>query len=200
MAIWKKIFRGFTQPITIVSGLPRSGTSMAMKMLEAGGVDLFVDSVRRADEDNPRGYFEHERVKQLDKEKDKGWLEEARGKAVKVISFLLTHLPPEHRYRVIFMNRDLDEVVASQNKMLLRRGEELSQDDGEMKRLFSGHLQRVRSWLSRQRHVEVLEVHYSQVVASPLQQAERIGRFLDLPLQFSKMAEVVDPDLYRNRR
>lgn len=200
MAVWKKIFRGFTQPITVVSGLPRSGTSMAMKMLEAGGVGLFVDSVRRADEDNPRGYFEHERVKQLDKEKDKGWLGEARGKAVKVISFLLPHLPPEHRYRVIFMNRDLDEVVASQNKMLLRRDEELSQDDGEMKRLFSGHLKRVRTWLSRQRHVEVLEVHYSQVVASPLQQAERIGRFLDLPLQFSKMAEVVDPDLYRNRR
>ena len=199
MDIWNKIRRGFTQPIVIVSGLPRSGTSMAMKMLEAGGIDLFVDSVRRADEDNPRGYFEHERVKQLQKEKNRSWLREGRGKAVKVISFLLTDLPPEHRYQLIFMNRHLDEVVTSQNKMLLRRGEELKQDDGEMKRLFSDHLQRVRSWLSRQRHFQVLEVHYSQVVASPLQQAERIGRFLDLPLQFSRMAEVVDPELYRNR-
>ncbi len=199
MDIWNKIRRGFTQPIVIVSGLPRSGTSMAMKMLEAGGIDLFVDSVRPADEDNPRGYFEHERVKQLQKEKNRSWLREGRGKAVKVISFLLTDLPPEHRYQVIFMNRHLDEVVTSQNKMLLRRGEELKQDDGEMKRLFSDHLQRVRSWLSRQRHFQVLEVHYSQVVASPLQQAERIGRFLDLPLQFSRMAEVVDPELYRNR-
>ena len=199
MDIWNKIRRGFTQPIVIVSGLPRSGTSMAMKMLEAGGIDLFVDSVRRADEDNPRGYFEHERVKQLQKEKNRSWLREGRGKAVKVISFLLTDLPPEHRYQVIFMNRHLDEVVTSQNKMLLRRGEELKQDDGQMKRLFSDHLQRVRSWLSRQRHFQVLEVHYSQVVASPLQQAERIGRFLDLPLQFSRMAEVVDPALYRNR-
>ncbi len=199
MDIWNKIRRGFTQPIVIVSGLPRSGTSMAMKMLEAGGIDLFVDSVRRADEDNPRGYFEHERVKQLQKEKNRSWLREGRGKAVKVISFLLTDLPPEHRYQVIFMNRHLDEVVTSQNKMLLRRGEELKQDDGQMKRLFSDHLQRVRSWLSRQRHFQVLEVHYSQVVASPLQQAERIGRFLDLPLQFSRMAEVVDPELYRNR-
>ena len=199
MDIWNKIRRGFTQPIVIVSGLPRSGTSMAMKMLEAGGIDLFVDSVRPADEDNPRGYFEHERVKQLQKEKNRSWLREGRGKVVKVISFLLTDLPPEHRYQVIFMNRHLDEVVTSQNKMLLRRGEELKQDDGEMKRLFSDHLQRVRSWLSRQRHFQVLEVHYSQVVASPLQQAERIGRFLDLPLQFSRMAEVVDPELYRNR-
>ncbi len=199
MDIWNKIRRGFTQPIVIVSGLPRSGTSMAMKMLEAGGIDLFVDSVRPADEDNPRGYFEHERVKQLQKEKNRSWLREGRGKAVKVISFLLTDLPPEHRYQVIFMNRHLDEVVTSQNKMLLRRGEELKQDAGEMKRLFSDHLQRVRSWLSRQRHFQVLEVHYSQVVASPLQQAERIGRFLDLPLQFSRMAEVVDPELYRNR-
>ena len=199
MDIWNKIRRGFTQPIVIVSGLPRSGTSMAMKMLEAGGIDLFVDSVRPADEDNPRGYFEHERVKQLQKEKNRSWLREGRGKAVKVISFLLTDLPPEHRYQVIFMNRHLDEVVTSQSKMLLRRGEELKQDAGEMKRLFSDHLQRVRSWLSRQRHFQVLEVHYSQVVASPLQQAERIGRFLDLPLQFSRMAEVVDPELYRNR-
>ena len=199
MDIWNKIRRGFTQPIVIVSGLPRSGTSMAMKMLEAGGIDLFVDSVRPADEDNPRGYFEHERVNQLQKEKNRSWLREGRGKAVKVISFLLTDLPPEHRYQVIFMNRHLDEVVTSQNKMLLRRGEELKQDAGEMKRLFSDHLQRVRSWLSRQRHFQVLEVHYSQVVASPLQQAERIGRFLDLPLQFSRMAEVVDPELYRNR-
>ena len=199
MDIWNKIRRGFTQPIVIASGLPRSGTSMAMKMLEAGGIDLFVDSVRPADEDNPRGYFEHERVKQLQKEKNRSWLREGRGKAVKVISFLLTDLPPEHRYQVIFMNRHLDEVVTSQNKMLLRRGEELKQDAGEMKRLFSDHLQRVRSWLARQRHFQVLEVHYSQVVASPLQQAERIGRFLDLPLQFSRMAEVVDPELYRNR-
>ena len=89
--------------VTIVSGLPRSGTSMMMKMLEAGGIELLIDRVRVADADNPKGYYEFERVKQI--ETDQAWLPEAQGKAVKMISALLRHLPADCRYRIIFMER-----------------------------------------------------------------------------------------------
>src|ERR1700704_756589 len=110
-------------PIVVVSGLPRSGTSMAMKMLQAGGLPLLTDDARPADDSNPDGYFEFELVKQLDKSGDLAWLRNARGKGVKVISWLVTWLPESYDYRVIFMQRDLEEVVASQNAMLLQRGE-----------------------------------------------------------------------------
>src|SRR5687768_1736541 len=108
--------------ITVVSGLPRSGTSMMMKMLEAGGLEPVVDHVRKPDEDNPKGYYEFERVKAL--ENDREWLPEAKGKFVKVISMLLRHLPADHRFKVIFMQRNMPEVLASQKKMLVRRGED----------------------------------------------------------------------------
>lgn len=111
------------EPIVIVSGLPRSGTSMMMKMLEAGGVPIMTDAVRTADIDNPKGYYEYERVKDLEKETDKSYIREGRGKALKVISWLLKDLPDDNRYRIIFMRRDLGEVIASQNKMLKHRGE-----------------------------------------------------------------------------
>ena len=92
---------------------------MMMKMLEAGGVKLLEDNKRCADEDNPKGYFEYEKVKNL--QKDSTWLSIARGKAIKIISMLLYHLPPVYRYRIIFMQRAMDEVLASQKRMLARR-------------------------------------------------------------------------------
>ena len=110
-------------PIVVVSGLPRSGTSMAMKMLEAGGLSVVTDGLRAADEDNPKGYYEDERVKDLHQAADKAWLRDARGKVVKIISFLLKSLPAENNYQVLFMHRNLREIVSSQNKMLVRRGE-----------------------------------------------------------------------------
>ena len=116
--------RKYGEPVVVVSGLPRSGTSMMMKMLAAGGVSVMTDAVRKADVDNPKGYYEYERVKDLEKETDKSYVREARGKALKVISFLLKDLPDDNFYQVIFMRRHLDEVIASQNKMLDRRGEE----------------------------------------------------------------------------
>ncbi|MGD8441825.1 MAG: hypothetical protein PVG53_14935, partial [Holophagae bacterium] len=133
------------KPVIVVSGLPRSGTSMAMKMLAAGGLETVVDNVRTADEDNPKGYFEDERVKDLAEmdDGDKGWIRDARGRVIKVVSSLLQHLPKDNDYRVIFMRRNLTEVLASQAKMLDRRGEENTASDDDMLRMYASHLDKV---------------------------------------------------------
>lgn len=190
----------FGEDVVVVSGLPRSGTSMAMRMLAAGGVPLFTDGIRQADEDNPRGYFEYEKIKSLERDPEKNWLPEARGKAVKVVSELLPALPSTCLYRVIFINRDLGEVIASQNKMLLRRGEPLAEDDARIEVLFERHLRVVKSWVKRQKNFELLEIEYREVVADPLENARRIRDFLGLPLDPARMAVAVDTSLYRNRR
>ena len=121
--------------VVVVSGLPRSGTSLMMQMLEAGGVPILTDGERACDADNPKGYYEYEPVKAL-QNGDSDWLDKAEGKAVKVISFLLRHLPQKHRYRVVFMNRNLDEVLASQEKMPVTRGQQKHTGYAEMKRLY----------------------------------------------------------------
>ena len=185
--------------VVVVSGLPRSGTSMMMKMLEAGGLSLLTDHIRTPDEDNPRGYYEFERVKQLPKG-DVLWVAEAVGRAVKVISALLEHLPPTYHYKVIFMNRNLQEVLASQRKMLLRRGEDPDRiDEEEMARLFTKHLRQVKKWLAQQPHMEVLEVDYNRMLQDPAPYVREINRFLGGWLDESAMIRVVDPSLYRNR-
>ena len=186
--------------IIVVSGLPRSGTSMVMAMLEAGGVEILTDLVREADEDNPRGYFEFEPVKQLAKDRSKAWLEDAPGKAVKIISELLKELPSGVSFRLIFMNRNLEELIASQNKMLVRRGEPpAAGDDEKMLLLFERHLEKVKQWIDRQSHFEVLFVDYKKVLEDPDGQAEQIRAFLQRDLDVTKMAHVVDRQLYRNR-
>jgi len=185
--------------ILIVSGLPRSGTSMMMKMLEAGGMAVLTDNIRTADQDNPRGYYEFERVKQI--EHDTAWLPEAQGKAVKMIAGLLKHLPADYVYKIIFMQRDMDEVLASQRQMLIRRGEATdSIGDDRMGALFYKHVEQVKAWLAMQPNVEVLYIHYSDVLAEPAAQAEQINQFLDNMVDASKMAEAVDPKLYRQRQ
>jgi hypothetical protein len=186
-------------PITIVSGLPRSGTSMMMKMLVAGGVPALTDALREADADNPKGYYEFERVKQMDKG-DTAWLADAKGKAVKVISALLRHLPADHQYRVLFMRRSMPEILASQKKMLDNRGEDAdTMDDEKMAELFGKHLQSVEQWLRAQANIAVLDVHYSDILSDPLHEIGRINAFLGGELDTRKMATVVDPELYRNR-
>jgi len=186
-------------PIIIVSGLPRSGTSMMMKILEAGGLPVLTDELRTADEDNPKGYYEFERVKQLDKG-DQAWLAEAPGKVVKVISMLLVHLPPTHQYRVIFMQRKLEEVLASQRKMLAHRGEQAdATNDAEIAALFEKHLQATKAWLQSQPNLTVLEVDYNQLLANPTPYVEAINRFLGNALNVAAMAQAIDPNLYRNR-
>ncbi len=186
-------------PVIIVSGLPRSGTSMMMKMLEQGGLTIMTDQIREADEDNPKGYYEFERVKQLDKG-DQSWLADAQGKVVKVISALLEHLPPGFQYRVIFMERQIGEVLASQRKMLVRRGEPTDQvDDQEMARLFAKHLAKTRAWLASQPNFAVLYVDYNQMLADPLPFVRQVNQFLDNSLDETAMVHAVDPTLYRNK-
>jgi hypothetical protein len=189
----------YGKPIVIVSGLPRSGTSLAMKMLDAGGMPQIVDGIRTADKDNPKGYFEDERVKDLHKMTDKTWVRDARGKALKVISFLLKDLPDTNRYKVVFMRRHLDEVLASQNKMIEHRGEKNETPDDQMKKIYEEHLKQVYALLEKQPHFEVLYVDYTGVLEDPRGQAARIRDFLGLPLDVEKMASVADKALYRNR-
>jgi Sulfotransferase domain len=191
--------RRFGAPIVIVSGLPRSGTSMVMKMLEAGGVTVLTDHERRADEDNPEGYFEHERVKELDKQGDKSWVREARGKALKVISHLIKDLPPDNYYRIILASRDLKEVVASQNIMLARRGQPNPVADAEAAELYRKHLLHVTMHIDSQPNMELLTVHYREIVRDPPACAAQINRFLGGGLNTVAMAGAVDPRLYRNR-
>ncbi len=196
--IYRKLAYG--KPVVVVSGLPRSGTSMTMKMLDAGGMSIVTDELRKADEDNPKGYFELEKVKDLEKDPDKSWLVDARGKTIKVISFLLKELPATNNYKVLFMNRNLDEILASQAKMLARRGESSETSDDKMKELWEDHLWKVKYRVKRQPHFELLELHYKDVLGNPAEQAKRIHDFIGLELDVEKMARVVDKQLYRNRR
>jgi hypothetical protein len=189
----------YGRPIVVVSGLPRSGTSMLMKMLEAGGIPLVVDGLRVADEDNPKGYYEDERVKNLAQDRDRSWLGAAQGKAIKIISYLLKDLPPHYNYRVLFIRRSLKEVLASQGKMLERRGEASETGDDRMKELFENDLWKAGYLLKHQPQFEVLEIQYKDVVANAREQAQRISRFLGGGLDADAMAGVVDRQLYRNR-
>ncbi len=190
----------YGQPIIIVSGLPRSGTSMLMKMLEAAGVEIASDGLRTADVDNPKGYYELEKVKELDKSKDKSWLKEMRGKTVKIISLLLKELPEGNHYKVIFVKRELKEVMASQNKMLIHRGEPVKPDDDEkMIQRYDVHLQKVQSMLEEEPRFEVLFLNHRDILNNPVDASRKIKHFLDGPLDEAGMASIVDPDLYRNR-
>ena len=185
--------------ITIVSGLPRSGTSMMMKMLEAGGIQPLTDGIRAADEDNPKGYYEYERVKQI--VDDKEWLEDALGKSVKMISALLKHLPPEYGYQVLFMRRDIGEVLSSQRRMLIRRGEPTETvPDERMAALFERHVKQVEAWIARQPNMNVLFVDHSDVLDDATEQSQRVRDFLGCALDVEAMAAVVDRSLYRQRR
>ncbi len=184
--------------ITIVSGLPRSGTSLMMMMLEAGGMPVLTDHIRTADADNPKGYYEFERVKAI--ERDQAWLKEADGKAVKMISALLKYLPRNYTYRIIFMRRAMEEILASQRQMLIRRGESTDTvSDERIAELSHEHLQRVATWIDDQPNIDVIYVSYNKILKDPLTQARRIAKFVDIDLNVEKMSQVVDSSLYRQR-
>ena len=186
-------------PVIVVSGLPRSGTSLMMSMLQAGGVPIVTDAQRTADDDNPNGYFELERVKQLSRG-DCEWVSEAHGKAVKVISALLEHLPATSTYKVVFMRRRLPEVLASQRKMLERRGEPTDAvPDAMMASLFERHLQKIEGWMAAQPNISVLYVPYHEVAEQPETFVDQIITFLGLDLDRARMLAAVNPALYRNR-
>ena len=192
--------RKYGDEVIIVSGLPRSGTSMMMKMLDAAGLPIMTDHERTADEDNPKGYFEYERVKNLAEEQDKSWVREARGKVVKVISHLLAELPDENFYRVILMRRDVSEILASQNKMLDRRGEENPIEDEKAKEQYLRHLVDVQYLARKRPNFEMIEVNYREALEDPLPFATAVNEFLGGRFDVEAMASVVDPELYRNRR
>jgi hypothetical protein len=184
--------------ITVVSGLPRSGTSLMMQMLAAGGLPVLTDHVRAADDDNPRGYLEFERAKQIQRDAD--WLDDARGKVVKLVHLLLLDLPLDRQYRVIFMRRDLREVLASQRRMLQRHGRTGAQlTDEALAGVFADQVEKVLRWLCEKPNIEVLEVAYGDLIAEPDRSVQTINRFLGGRLNEAAMASAVDPTLYRNR-
>jgi len=185
--------------IVVVSGLPRSGTSMMMKMLEACGQQILTDNLREADANNPKGYYEFERVKQL-KDGDLAWLPEAMGKVVKIVSGLITFLPANYKYKVIFMERDIQEVLSSQKKMLgrLGKGDDHVPDD-KMARIYREHLKKVKEWLPKQPTMEVRYVNYNTMIADPYDSLMVVNNLLGGDLDMQAMAGVVDRELYRER-
>jgi predicted ATPase len=188
--------------ITIVSGLPRSGTSLMMQMLEAGGMAVLSDGERQPDKDNPKGYLEWERVKQL--KKDASVIAEAEGKVVKVISEFVQSLPAGHEYRIVFMQRPLPEVLKSQDEMLRRRGnaDSIASSSAEtyaIEEFFQKHLLEMNKWVAGQENMKMLRVHYHRVLREPRTVAEEVAVFLQVPLDIDAMVKQVDGSLYRNR-
>ena len=184
--------------ITIVSGLPRSGTSLMMQMLVAGGMTPLADGERVADADNPRGYLEWERIKQLPR--DPGCIVEAEGKVVKVISRLLLALPSGHEYRIVFMQRPLPEVLASQDQMLKRRGTyKEGADVAAISAAFQKHLTEVDHWLNTKPQTNSLRLPYHDVLHDPKRIAQQLQDFLGIELNLPAMVQQVDGSLYRNR-
>ena len=186
------------QPVIVVSGLPRSGTSMMMKMLAEGGLSVITDELRRPDPDNPNGYFEFEIVRQMSKG-NIDWLTNAGGRAVKVISALLEYLPSDYSYKTIFMERDVKEILVSQRKMLDHRNEKTRLDDAEMEAQIRTHLSAMKPWLIRQPNMEVLYINYNALLANPAPFCEQIAEFLNVPLNQARMLAVPNRQLYRNR-
>ena len=184
--------------ITVVAGLPRSGTSMMMQMLEAAPLPILTDNKRSADTDNPRGYFELEDATRLRQEKD--WLQSAKGHAVKIVAQLLPFVAPDHSYRVIFMDRELHEVLRSQQVMLQRLGRTPSQLSNEqLEAAFSKQLKQVRMWLAKQPNIKTLFVSHREAIEHPVAVAKQVNRFLGGGLDIDAMAGVVEASLYRQR-
>lgn len=186
--------------IIVVSGLPRSGTSMMMKMLGTCNIPLLTDEIRRPDEDNPNGYYEFERVKDLGS--DNAWLEVARGTAVKIVSPLLRYLYLDKglHYKVIFMLRNIDEILASQRKMANRSGHaENDVEDGMLKRNYSIHLEEVKKWLENQNEIDVLYLNYADVVNDPRSTIEKVLDLLGIKTDALEIAKIADASLYRQR-
>ncbi len=184
--------------ITIVSGLPRSGTSMMMKILEAGGMEIVTDNIRKANEDNPLGYYEYEKVKEI--KEDTSWLEETRGKAFKMISQLLYDLPSNESYKVLFMQRNMNEILASQEKMLERRGNKKDEiSDEKMGEFFNKHLSKIMEWMDERKYMDVLYINYNDILENPDEQIIILNQFLNDKLNAEKAVNAIDKSLYRNR-
>jgi hypothetical protein len=184
--------------VTIVSGLPRSGTSLLMQMLAAGGMPALTDNLRPPDEDNPRGYLEFEPVKTI--KTSSAWLEEARGKAVKMVHLLLLDLPASYTFRVLLMKRNIGEVLASQRAMLRRQGKTgAALSDEQLGQLFLAQMARVENWVKSQPNFSLRKVDFNELVKNPAPQIAAINEFLGGNLDATAMLRVVEPALYRQR-
>jgi len=184
--------------ITVVSGLPRSGTSLMMQMLDAAGLAIYTDLVREADENNPKGFYEHEKVKGL--AKNNKWLKDANGKVVKIVSPLLRFLPPNFNYKVIVMKRDVREVTLSQHKMLVKAGK-AEADKYPMKieeTLKKQYLNSIE-WMKKQNYIEFIEIDFQEAVNNAEATANQVSAFLNQDFDANKMAQMADENLYRNR-
>lgn len=185
--------------VVIVSGLPRSGTSLMMKMLESGGMEVLIDEIREADIDNPKGYYEFERVKKLPE--DTEWLDDAKGRVVKVLAELIKHLPDENQYMIVFMMRDLDEIIRSQKKMIVRRGEDPDKvTDSEMKALLRRYLISLKQYVNGKDNMDVLYVSYNELMDDPEDPVEEVMDFFKGELDEDAMLNCIDGTLYRNRK
>ena len=186
------------ESIVIVSGLPRSGTSLVMQMLEKGGMEIYTDNKRKPDENNPKGYYEHENVKNIIY--NKTWIKDIGNKAVKIISHLLFHLPATYSYKIIFVQRDMDEIIFSQHKMLVSMGKARKGDyPGHLEISFRKNIYQIKEWFKDNPNIETLFLNYKDIINSPLHKANRICDFISLDLDVKKMVSTVDKKLYRNR-
>ena len=183
-----------THTIVIVSGLPRSGTSMMMQMLTSGGLEALTDDVRTKDANNPKGYFEYEKVKSLAQNAD--WLNLAQGKALKVIAQLVPFLPEQFHYKIIMMHRDIKEILTSQQKML---GKDTAVIPFALADIFAKQLQETEQFIASQPNMEVLPIHYKKVIDAPLEQANNIASFLNMDLNMKALIDSIDQNLYRNK-
>jgi len=184
--------------VIIVSGLPRSGTSLMMQIMQAAGVSLLIDKHRPADENNPLGYFEYDAVKKLPENSE--WLRKAGDKAVKIISHLLFYLPDDLEYKIIFMRRNLKEVVQSQNEMLERTGKPAGKlSDAELRRRFQNHLKEVGSWLAGKDNIITLDMDYANLINNSDDQITKLSEFLELAFPPGMMKTVIRNKLYRTR-
>jgi len=186
--------------LILVSGLPRSGTSLMMNMLQSGGIPIQTDNQRKADPDNPTGYFELERVKKIP-EGDTAWLSKHHGKAIKIVAPIISCLPDDLEYKVIFMQRDLDEILASQAQMLSNRYRCVDKEqDLVLKRIFQESIKSVQAYMAQQPNFSFLPCSYSNIVKDPMPEIIMIEEYLNIRLEKRNMAECVDPGLYRQRK
>jgi len=184
--------------ITIVAGLPRSGTSMMMQAIEAGGIPALKDGIRKNDEDNPKGYYEFEPVKKT--KSDPSWLDQAKGKVVKMVYSLLYDLPDNYEYRVVFLRREIEEVLASQKKMLERSGRQGAKiGDEKLAELFKEQLEKFHKWIAEKNNFSIVLIDYKGMIEAPLEQAEKVDELLGNILDKDGFISAVDPSLYRNR-
>lgn len=167
-------------------------------MLEAGGIQVITDHIRQADEDNPHGYYEFEKVKKI--KEDSSWLDGCHGKVFKMVSALLYYLPNSKEYKIVFMKRKMDEMLASQNTMLRRQGRnDAVVSDDEMAKKLDKHLLKIETWLAKQRNFKVIYINYNSVIENALENAKNVAFFLNLPMAIDKMVKVVESSLYRQK-